>query len=91
MLFCSSLTQSERFLQTHQHIIKLQVAVVTNLFRMLMRNMFANEFMLDAVIWWVAIFRTPSSMFDKLLHLSQSKGFTMTPGFEIFVRQSTTC
>ena len=25
----------------------------------------------DAVFWWAAIFRTPSLMFDKLLHLSK--------------------
>ena len=63
MLFYSSFTQSERFLQTDQLIITLQVVVVTNFIRMLM-------FKSDAVIWWAAIFRTPSSMFDKLLHLS---------------------
>ena len=34
MLFCSSFTQSERFLQTDQLIIRLQVEVVTNFIRM---------------------------------------------------------
>ena len=70
MLFCPSFTQSERFLQTDQLIIRLQVVVVTNFIRMLMRNVFVNVFKSDAVIWWAAIFCTPSSMFDKLLHLS---------------------
>ena len=37
-----------------------------------------NVFKSDAVIWWAAIFRTPSSMFDKLLHLSKSQGSTMS-------------
>ena len=78
MLFCSSFTQSERFLQTDQLIIRLQVVVVTNFIRMLMRNVFVNVFKSDAVIWWAAIFRTPSSMFDKLLHLSESKRFAMS-------------
>ena len=73
MLFCSSLTQSERFLPTDQLNIKLQVVVVTNFTRMLMRNVFVNVFKSDAVIWWAAIFRTPSSMSDKLLHLSKSQ------------------
>ena len=70
MLFCPSFTQSERFLQTDQLIIRLQAVVVTNFIRMLMRNVFVNVFKSDAVIWWAAIFRTTSSMFDKLLHLS---------------------
>ena len=38
MLFCSSFTQSERFLQTDQLNIRLQVVVVTNFIRMLMRK-----------------------------------------------------
>ena len=59
MLFCHSFTQSERFLQTDQLIIRLQVVVVTNFIRMLMRNVFVNVFKSDAVIWWAAIFRTP--------------------------------
>ena len=75
MLFCPSFTQSERFLQTDQLIIRLQVVVVTNFIRMFMRSVFVNVFMSDAVIGWAAIFRTPSSMFDKLLHLSKSKSF----------------
>ena len=56
MLFCPSFTQSERFLQTDQLIIRLQVVVVTNFIRMLMRNVFVNVFKSDAVIWWAAIF-----------------------------------
>ena len=51
MLFCSSFTQSERFLQTDQLIIRLQVVVVTNFIRMLMRNVFVNVFKSDAVIF----------------------------------------
>ena len=78
MVFCSSFTQSKRFLQTDQLIIRLQVVVVTNFIRMLMRNVFVNVFKSDAVIWWAAIFRTPSSMFDKLLHLSKSRSFAMS-------------
>ena len=78
MLFCSSVTQSERFLQTDQLIIRLQVVVMTNFIRMLMRNVFVNVFKSDAVIWWAAIFRTPSSMFGKLLHLSKSESFAMS-------------
>ena len=57
MLFCSFFTQSERFFQTDQLIIRLQVVVVTNFIRMLMKNVFVNVFQLDAVIWWAAIFR----------------------------------
>ena len=56
MLFCPSFTQSERFLQTDQLIIRLQVVVVTNFIRMLMRNVFVNVFKSDAVVWWAAIF-----------------------------------
>ena len=78
MLFCPSFTQSERFLQTDQLITRLQVAVMTNFIRMLMRNVIVNVFKSDAVIWWAAIFRTPSSMFDKLLHLSKSQGSVMS-------------
>ena len=70
MLFCPSFTQSERFLQTDQLIVRLQVVVVINFIRILMRNVFVNVFKSDVVIWWAAIFRAPSSMFDKLLHLS---------------------
>ena len=43
-----------------------------------MRNVFSNVFKSDAVIWWAAIFRTPLSMFDKLLHLSKSESFAMS-------------
>ena len=57
MLFCPSFTQSERFLQTLQLIIRLQVVGTTNFIRMLMRNVFVNVFKSDAVIWWAAIFR----------------------------------
>ena len=32
----------------------------------------------DAVIWWAAIFRTPSSMFDKMMHVSKSQGSAMS-------------
>ena len=56
MLFCPSLTRSERFLQIDQLIIRLQVVVVTNFIRMLMRNVFMNVSKSDAVIWWAAIF-----------------------------------
>ena len=59
MLFCPSFTQSERFFQSDQLIIRLQVVVVTNFIRMLMRSMFVNVFKSDAVIWWATIFRTP--------------------------------
>ena len=51
---------------------------MTNFIRMLMRNVFVNVFKSDAVIWWAAIFRSPSSMFDTLLHLSNSKSFAMS-------------
>ena len=78
MLFCSSFTQSERFLQTDQLITRLQVVVMTSFIRMLMRKVFVNVFKSDAVIWWAAIFRTTSSMFDKLLHLSKFGSFAMS-------------
>ena len=61
MLFCPSFTQSERFLQTGQLITRLQVVVMTNFIRMLMRNVIVNVFMSVAVIWWAAIFRPPPS------------------------------
>ena len=77
VLFCSSFTQSERFLQTDQLITRLQVVLMRRFIRMLMRNVFVNVFKSDAVIWWAAIFRTSSSMFDKLLHLSKSESFAM--------------
>ena len=38
------------------------VAVMTNFFRMLTRNVFVNVFKSDAVIWWAAIFRTRGRM-----------------------------
>ena len=69
ILFCPSFTQSERSFRTDQLITRLQVVVVTNFIRMLMRNVFVKVFKSDAVIWWAAIFRTGSSIFDKLLHL----------------------
>ena len=78
MLFCSSFKQSERLLQINLLIIRLQAVVVTNFIRMLMRNVIVNVFKSDAVIWWAAIFRTSSSMFDKLLHLSKSERFAMS-------------
>ena len=56
MLFCPSFTQSERFLQTDQLITRLQVVVMTNFIRMLMRNVIVNVFKSDAMIWWAAIF-----------------------------------
>ena len=59
MLFCPSFTRSERFLQTDQLIIRLQVVVMTNFIRMLSGNVFMNVFKSDAVIWWAAIFRSP--------------------------------
>ena len=67
MLFCPSFTQSERFLQTQ--LIRLQIVVITNFIRMLMRNVFANVFKLDAVIWWAAIFgiHLPGSLMFLLL------------------------
>ena len=78
MLFCPSFTQSKRFLQTDMLITRLQVVVMTNFIRMEMRNVIVNVFKSDAVIWWAAIFRTLSSMIDKLLHLSKSDGFAMS-------------
>ena len=64
MLFCSSFTQSERFLQTDQIVIRLQVVVMTNFIRMLMRSVFVNVFKSD-VIWWAAIFRILEPNFEK--------------------------
>ena len=72
MLFCPSFTHSEPFLQTDQLITRLQVVVMTNFIHMLTGNVIMNVFRSDAVIWWAAIFRSPSSMFDKLLHLQGS-------------------
>ena len=76
MLFCPSFTL-ERFLHTDQLITRLQVVVTTNFIRMLSGNVIVNVFRSDAVIWWAAIFCTPSSMLDKLLHLSKSQGSAM--------------
>ena len=59
MLFCPSFTQSERFLQLISSSSRLQVVVVINFIRMLMRNVFLNVFKSDAVNWWAAIFCTP--------------------------------
>ena len=61
------------FLYTNQLISRLQVVVMTNFMRMLSGNMVVNVFKSDAVFWWAAIFRTTSSMFDKLLDLSKSQ------------------
>ena len=66
MLFCPSFTQSESFLHTDQLITRHD----TNFIRVLTGNVVVNVFKSDAVIWWAAIFRTPSSMYEKLLHLS---------------------
>ena len=44
---------------------------------MLSRNVSVNVFKSDAVFWWAATFRTPSSMLDKMLHLPKSQGSTM--------------
>ena len=74
MSFCPSFTQSERFLQTDQLITRLQVAVMTNFIRMLTGNVIVNVFKSDAVIWWAAIFRTPSTISDNVLHLSEVAG-----------------
>ena len=66
MLSCSSFTLSERFFQTYQLIIKLRCCAKTNFIRMLMRTVFVNVFKSCAVIWWAAIFRTPSSKSEEL-------------------------
>ena len=78
MLFCPSLTQSESFLYTDQLATRLQVVVMTNFIRMLSGNVIVNVFKSDAVIWWAAIFRTPTPMLDKLLHLSKSQSSAMS-------------
>ena len=77
MSFCPSFTQSECVFHADQLIIRLQVVVLTSFIRMLSGNVIVNVFKSDAVNWWAAIFRTPSSMFDKLLHLSKSQGSAM--------------
>ena len=76
MLFCPSFTESERFLQTDQLIIRLGVVVMTNSIRMLMRSVFVNVFKSDAVIWWAAIFRTFLTMVT--FQLLQQKYVTLT-------------
>ena len=55
-----------------------RAVVMTDFIRMLSGNVIVNAFKSDAVIWWIAIFRTTSSMFDKLLHLSKSQGSAMS-------------
>ena len=55
-----------------------RVIVITNFMRMLSGNVSVNVFKSDAVLRWAAIFRTPSSMFDKMLHMSKSQGSTMS-------------
>ena len=76
-LFCPSFKQSERLLHTDQIFTSLQVAVMTNFIRMLSGNVTVNVFKADAAILRAAIFRTFSSIFDKLLHLSKSQGSAM--------------
>ena len=64
MLFCLSFTQSERFLQIDQLIIRLRRVepprdvVMTDFIRMLSGHVVVNVFKSDAVIWWAAIFCT---------------------------------
>ena len=45
---------------------------------MLSGDVIVSVFKSDAVIWWAAIFRTTSTMFDKMLHLSKSQGSVMS-------------
>ena len=78
MLLLLFLHTVRTFFQTDQLIIRLQVVATTNFIRMLMRNVFENVFKSDEVIWWAAIFRTISSMFDRFLHLSKSGSFAMS-------------
>ena len=79
MLSCSSFTQPERFLQTDQLIIRLQVVVVTNFIRHVDEKRVRERVQVRCSdLVWAAIFRTPSSMFDKLLHLSKFKRFAMS-------------
>ena len=93
MLFCPSFTQSERFLQTDQLIIRLQVVVVTNFIRMLMRNVFVNVFKSDAVLWWAAIFRTPVIDVRQIAASVKVQELCgeLHKDLMIFVRQSATC
>ena len=44
MLFCPSITQSERFLHTDQLITRLQVVVMINFIRMLLGKVSVNVF-----------------------------------------------
>ena len=59
MLFCSSFTQSERFLQIDQLIIRLRSSshdkLHSHVDEKLVRERIQSQS--DAVIWWVAIFR----------------------------------
>ena len=71
-------TQSEPFHHTDQLITRLQVVVMINFIRMLLGSVIVIVFKTDAVFWWAAIFRNPSSMFDKMLHLSKSQGSAMS-------------
>ena len=67
MLFFPSFTQSELLLHTDQ--------LITRLRRVEPATFCSHDvFKSDAVIWWAAIFRSPSSIFDKMLHLSKSQG-----------------
>ena len=75
MLLRPSFTHSERFLQTDQLITRLQVVVMTNFIRMLMRDVIVNVIKSDAVIWWAAIFRTPPSSPTVVLSVSGGSTF----------------
>ena len=57
MLFCSSFTQSERFLQTDQLFIRLRSCGHDKLHSHVDEKVFVNVFKSDAVIWWAGIFR----------------------------------
>ena len=67
-----SLSQSERFFQTDQLVIRLQVVVVTNFIRMLSGNVIVNVFKSDAVIWWAAIFRKRAGGESRMLSVEPS-------------------
>ena len=45
---------------------------------MMMGNVIVNVMESDAVFWWATIFRTPSSLYDKILQLSQTQCSTMS-------------
>ena len=73
MLFFSSFTQLERFLQTdhfsHQTSSWSHDKILSHVDEKRVRE---HEFKSDAVIWWGSgSSASPSSMFDKLLHLSK--------------------